>query len=295
MKIQSKNRTSKTILALAVLATLSLGDVPAAYKETLSTGAGSSLGPSAKEDLGDIHESNLEPFKPTFRSSFSANGSYTSNARMQGSHSSSDFIFQPTLEAGVNIPLGHGFDLDLVARIESATYLARGARNFFGASGGATLSYTYDTKLPRIFIGAEPYWYGQMDGDRISSAIGLTAGIDHSYVINRGRSVVFGGYQFYRYFAAPSRDERDAHQVILGLTHQFRTNLFGQIFYSVRYEDFDTRNYTDFRHAAGVSLLYQFSENVFGTITGTYVQEIASDDIHDYSAVGLTLGVTWQF
>jgi len=127
-----------------------------------------------------------------------------------------------------------------------------------------------------------------MDADRLSSAIGLTAGIDHSYVFNRGHSVAFGGYQFYRYFAAPSRDERDAHQVLLGVTHQFRSNLFGQIFYSVRYEDFDTRNYTDF-------LLYQFSQNVFGTVTGTYVQEIASDDIHDYSSVGLTLGVTWQF
>ncbi len=280
------------IFSLAAVA-IALSPVQAGYEETLS--AGSYLSDSARADLGDIREVNTQAFQPTFRSSFRADGTFTSNARLQGSHSSSDLIFQPTLEAGMNIPLGQGFDFDLVGRIENATYADHGSRSFFGASGGATLTYRLATRLPRFYIGAEPYWYGRMDGDRLSSALALTAGTDHDWTFNRGRTVAFGGYQFSRYYAAPSRDDRDAHQVLVGVTHQLRDRLFIQPFYSIRYEDFSTRDRSDVRHAFGTSLLYQFTENIFGNMTGTYLHNASSDDLFDYTSAGLTLGVTVQF
>lgn len=286
----------KQLFAILALAGITLSTSSAAYKETLTSGAGgSTLDQSAREDLGNIREVNKEAFKPKFRARVTANGSYTTNSRLQGSHSSSDFLFQPTIEGGVNIPLGHGFDLDLVARIESVTYASRSAKNFFGASGAATLSYKYRNNVPRIYIGAEPYWYGQMDADRIASAIAVTAGTDHAIVFNRGHTVAFGGYQFYRYFAAPGLDNRDANQILVGLTHELKRNLFGQAFYSIRYENFRSRNHSDVRNVGGISLLYQVSENVFGTLTGTYIHNNSSDDIYSYSSAGLTLGVTWQF
>ncbi len=280
---------------LAVTLCFAGSNLSAAYKETLSASSGAILDSSAREDLGDIREVNSERFKPTFRSRFSANGTFTSNARLQGSHSSSDLIFQPTLEGGLNLPLGAGFDLDLVGRIENATYVTRSARSFVGASGAATLSYRYNPRIPRVYVGTEPYWYGQLDADRLSSAISLTAGTDHEWAFNRGRSVAFGGYQFSRYFAAPSRDDRDAHQVLVGVTHQLRERLFAQAFYSIRYEDFDNRDRSDVRHAWGTSLLYQVSENIFGNLTGTYVHNASSDDLWSYTSAGVTLGVTFQF
>lgn len=285
-------RTSFIFLAAVSLAGSNLS---AAFKETLSSSSGAILNQSAREDLGDIREVNRDAFKPTYRTRFTANGTFTTNARLQGSHSTSDFIFQPTLEAGMNMPLGRGFDLDLVGRIENATYATRGARSFFGASGAATLGFRFNQQTPRFYVGTEPYWYGQMDGDRLSSAISLTAGTDHEWAFNRGLSLAFGGYQFSRYFAAPSRDDRDAHQVLVGVAHQLRAQLFAQTFYSIRYENFDRRDRSEVRHAFGASLLYQVSEHVFGNLTGTYVYNASTDDIADYASAGLTLGVTFQF
>lgn len=256
----------------------------------------SSQSDETKEDIGDIHPEGTGSILSRFRATASMRGEYTSNARLSGNHGSSDFLYLPTMEVGFNQPFGHGISLDISTRAETVVYASNHDRGFWGFSGAATLDYRYRTNLPRIYVGVEPYRYVGFDtGDSVAEALALTTGVDHDWAINKGRSLIFAGYNFTNYYASPSLDDRDTHRVILGFTHQFRPALFGQIFYSYQYTDYQTVSRHDSRNIAGLSVTYQFTQHLFTSLFVNFVDSDSSLGAASYQGVNGGLGLTYQF
>jgi|GEM_PF-1322549 len=261
------------------------------------------------EDLGEISASDSAgrevdgksmpepaPLKRNFRFNVSARGDYTSNAKLSGNHASSDLIGLPTLEAGYNVALGQHFTFDLAGKVEAAIFSDHSDRGFVGYSANATLDYRPRPGLPRIYISAEPYRYDNFDiGDSITQAIGFAAGTDYGYAFNNGRSLVYGGYNFARYLSDPSIDDRNSHRVVIGLAHQFRSNLTGQIFYAWQYNDFVEVSRHDSRHLVGASLIYTISERWLGTFSTSFADNDSNAERASYQSVNASFGVTLQF
>ena len=142
----------------------------------------------------------------------------------------------------------------------------------------------------------EPYDYASFDtGDRVASAIALTAGVDHGYFVNHGKTLLFGGYKFSHFFADPSADNRDSHRLTVGLSHQFRPALYGQLFYSYQYTDFINFPRSDSRNVLGLNLVYQFNKHLFGSITGNFVDNESSRERARYHNALIGAAVTWQY
>ncbi|MGB8170887.1 MAG: outer membrane beta-barrel protein [Chthoniobacteraceae bacterium] len=261
------------------------------------------------EDLGEISPSGdagsesdgksmspPEAIKGKFRVNVSARGEYTSNAKLSGDHSSSDFIGLPTVEGGYNVALGKHFTFDLAAKVESGLYADNQDRGFAGYSANATLDYRPKTGLPRIYVSAEPYRYDSFDtGDRITQAVGVSTGTDWGISFNAGRSVAFVGYNYGHYFADPSIDNRNSHRVVVGLAHQLRQNLTGQLFYAWQYNDYTDIERHDSRNLVGVNFVCAITKNLFGSFTTSFVDNDSSFDRASYQSVTASLGLTLQF
>lgn len=303
MKARSIFITTATIGSLAVSA---IAQDPRSYSYQSSAKAQSA---DEIEDLGEISASDSAgregdgksipepaPLKRKFRFNVTARGEFTSNAKLSGDHSSGDILGLPTIEAGYNVALGKYFTFDLAAKVESAIFGDHNDRSFIGYSANATLDFRPRPGLPRIYISAEPYRYDSFDtGDLLTQAIGLAAGTDWGYAFNNGRSLLYGGYNFERYLADPSIDNRNAHRVVVGLAHQLRSNLTGQLFYAWQYNDFIDASRHDSRHLVGVNLIYTFSERWLGTLSTSFVDNDASVDRASYQSVNAGLGLTLQF
>src|SRR5688572_2257584 len=116
------------------------------------------------EDIGEIDEKQgLKSFRDKLRFNVTARGAYTTNALLDGSHSSSDVLFLPTVEAGFRTPLGEKFTFDLSTKLESAIYSKYDDRGFVGYSAMATLDYRFKKGLPRVYASLEPYRYDSFD------------------------------------------------------------------------------------------------------------------------------------
>ena len=272
-----------------------------------------SYGTSAKtqsadeiEDIGDISDTGGQAegksmpeapgAKGKFRVNVTARGEYTSNAKLSGNHSSSDFIGLPTIEGGYNVGFGKHITFDLSTKVESGIYADNSDRSFIGYSANATLDYRPKPNMPRIYVTAEPYRYDSFDtGDRITQAIGVAAGTDWGVSFNAGRSVAFIGYNYGRYFADPGIDSRNTHRIVVGLAHQLRQNLTGQLFYSWQFNDYTDIDRHDSRNMAGLNLVYSFSRNWFGSFTTSFVDSDSDFDRASYQSVTGALGLTWQF
>ncbi|HEV7866958.1 MAG TPA: outer membrane beta-barrel protein [Chthoniobacteraceae bacterium] len=261
------------------------------------------------EDLGEITAADEggaesdgkstpvpEELKKKFRFNVSTRAEYTSNARLTGNHSSSDLLFLPTIEAGYNTSLGKYFTFDLATRIESGLFTEHGERAFWGYSAIATLDYRPRPNLPRVYVSAEPYRFDSLDtGDKITQAVGLSAGTDWGIGFNSGRSLVFAGYIYSHYFSDPSIDDRHTHRATIGLAHQLRQNLIGQLFYTFQYNDFTEISRRDSKHVLGANLVYQFSERLFGTLTSNFIDNDSNSEFASYQAVTAGVGLTLQF
>jgi len=236
------------------------------------------------------------PIKTKFRFNVTTRAQFTSNAELSGNHGSGDFMGLPTLEAGYNVALGKSFTFDLSGRIESAIYADHSDRSFVGYSANATLDYRPFVGLPRVYVSAEPYRYDSFDiGNSITQAIGMSAGTDWGHAFNTGRSLIYGGYNFARYIADPSIDDRTSHRIVVGLAHQLRSNLVGQIFYAWQYNDFIEVSRHDSRNLAGVNLIYTFADNWLGTFSTSFVDSDSNEARASYQSVNASLGVTLQF
>jgi Putative beta-barrel porin 2 len=250
---------------------------------------------SQLEDLGEIVEAE-GGIASKFRAGVNIKGDYTSNALLTGRHDSSDFIFFPVIDIGYTQPLGPHFSLDIAAKGELGLYGDNDQRNFVGYSMKTTLDWHPKPNAPRLFVAVEPYRYDNLDvGDLITQAVGFYAGTDWGYAFNNGRSLFFAGYTFSTYVADPSVDTRNAHRIVVGLTHQIRDKLTGTLFYAWQYSDFTHFDRHDSKHLIGLNLIYQFHQNWFGTLSGSFADNDSDINIATYQAAGASVGVTYQF
>lgn len=250
------------------------------------------------EDIGEIEPSEGEGAvgKPKFRANVGARAEFSTNAKLTGDHGSGDLIFFPQIEVGFNLPLRHNFSFDIAAKIESGVYTQEQDHGFVGYSIISTLDWRPKLNWPRIYVGAEPYHYTNFDtGERLTEAIGLTAGTDWGYSLNKGYSMVFVGYSFTHYAADPSIDDRSVNRAIVGISHQFNSRLFGTLFYQFAYSDFTAISREDYRHLVGGNLTYQFTEKLFGSVVSSFADNDSSQDLASYQSFNLSLGVTLQF
>jgi len=233
--------------------------------------------------------------KGKFRFNVTARAEYTSNAKLSGNNSSSDFIGLPTIEGGYNVALGKYFTFDLSTKVESGIYADNGSHDFVGYSANATLDFRPKPGLPRVYITAEPYRYDNFDGDLITEAIGVEAGTDWGYSFNSGHSVAYLGYNYGHYFADPGMDDRNSHRIVVGIAHQLRQNLTAQLFYAWQYNDYTDIERHDSRNLVGLNFVYAFSKNWFGTLSTSFVDNDSNFEHASYQSVTAALGLTLQF
>lgn len=247
------------------------------------------------EDIGVIDAAE-GPAAGKFRAQIGAKSEFTSNAKLSGRHSSGDVLWMPSFEAGYASPLGNGFSIDIAAKIEAVLYSDNVERAFIGYSVPTTLDWRPNADAPRVYITLEPYRYDSFDtGGLITQAIALGGGTDWGKAFNSGKSLFFTGYSFMQYWADPTMDSRNTHRGVVGLTHQLANQLFGQAFYSYSYTDYTDIGRYDSKHILGLSLTYQFNRSLFGTLTGSFVDNDSSDGRASYQAAGGSIGFTYQF
>jgi len=273
-------------------------------KDTNSLSASASgnfkpLAPEQKEDLGDLKPAPGEQPGIKTRASFSTKVEYTTNSLMVGNHGSGDMLWMPTLELGANIPISQKLDFDVLGRAESIGYTRNNDHGFIGFSGAATLGYRYQPKWPRLYVGAEPYFYNSFsmfDNKRSTiDAVGAEAGIDQSVAVNNGFTLLFGGYQYSQWFTSPTIDSRDQHRIILGVSQQFRPSLFGQLFYSFQYSHYHNADRNDLRHIVGGSLIYLFNDHLSANLSAGFADNDSTVNFGSYQEANIGLGLLWQF
>lgn len=249
-----------------------------------------------QEDIGDIKPAPEDSELPRFRATGQMISEFTSNAKLSGNHTSGDVFWLPSVEVGYNVPLDKHFSLDALLKTDTVLYSGYFDRSFYGFTGMTTLDYRWSQTSPRIYADIEPYWYQNYDsGDTLSSAIGFAGGIDHGIAINRGFSLLFWGYKFTDYEASPSADSRYQNRILLGITHQLRPGLYGQIYYSWQYSDYFNESRHDSRHVVGASLSYQVTKSLFGSFTTSLVDNDSNHRVASYQALTVALAATWQF
>lgn len=289
-------------ITLVLLLTLGVAaSATAQDRKTYSYSTSSATGKqSAKEieDIGEIEESKggIDSFRDKLRFNIQARGAYTTNAKLDGSHGSSDVLFLPTIEAGFRTPLGKHFTFDLATKIESAIYAKYDDRSFIGYSAMATLDYRIKKGLPRFYATIEPYRYDSFDtGDLMTQAIGFTGGTDWGFAFNGGRTLGFVGYSFTDYLSDPNIDSRLVQRAVVGVAHQIRSNITGQLYYVYQYSDFTDFDRQDNKHTVAGNLVYQFSERWFGNVTASWVNNDSDQNNASYESFSTTLGFTIQF
>src|SRR5581483_48701 len=253
-----------------------------------TTGAMSvTLSASEKEDVGDIRPAPPDTLLSHLRANVQAREEYVTNAKLLGNHGSSDFLTMPTAEVGFNHKLGHGFSIDLIARSESTIYADHGSRSFWGFSGSGFVDWRGKPAWPRLFAGVEPYHYDSYDtGHRLAEALGVSTGIDNGWVFNQHRTLLTVGYKFTTYFASPSQDDRDAHRVIVGITHEFRPRVYGQLFYQYQYSDYDNEHRHDSRNIVGLNFIYELTSHLYGSFGADFIDNNSNYHLATYQNVG---------
>jgi hypothetical protein len=252
-----------------------------------------------QEDLGDLKPAPGEEPGIKTRASFSTKVEYTSNALMLGNHGSGDVLWLPTLELGANIPISQKLDFDILGRAETIAYTRNSDRGFMGFSGAATLGYRYQPNWPRVYIGAEPYFYNSFstfENERSTiDAVSVEAGIDHSIAINNGFTLLFGGYQYSQWFSSPSIDSRDQHRILVGVSQQLRTSLFAQLFYSFQYSHYHNLGRDDLRHVAGGSLIYLINDHWSANLSAGFADNDSNVNYGSYQEANVGFGLLFQF
>ncbi len=278
-----------SLIALAAL-------IPASPVRAGSSLSSSGLTAAQIEDLGDIVEATEDTVKSKFRATVNAKGEFTSNALLTGHHDSNDFVFLPVIDVGYTHQLGPKFSIDLAAKVELGLYSNHDERAFVGYSVKTTLDYHPVPNLPHFYIGVEPYRYDSTDlGERITQAIGFSVGTDWGYAFNQGHSLFFTGYSYTGYVADPTSDTRNTHKLVLGLSHQFRSNLTGNLFYALQYNDFVNFDRHDWKQLAGLNIIYQLHQDWFATLSGAFADNDSDQNMATYQSVSGAFGVTCQF
>jgi hypothetical protein len=282
-------------ILIAAVALLPFGAVQAAA-DGKSFSATDGKSSSVEEDIGDMSkEAGDGAVTSRFRFNVQTRAEYVTNARLQGDHDDSDFLLLPKIEAGYNLPLGKGLSLDFLGRLEAIGYLSDEDRSIYGASGAVTLGYQPKVNWPRFYGAVEPYHYDSASGDTDAEAVAFVGGVEQEHVLNAGRTLLWGGYQFSNFQADPGLDNRNSHRGIIGVTHQLRPNMFGQLYYSYQFTTFRQYDRDDYRHLAGATFLYQFTDRCFGSVSATFIDNDSEFSTANYQNFALGAGLSYQF
>ena len=265
-------------------------------KNAMASTGNVTLSESQKEDVGDIHPAGPDTFLSHVHANAQTQGEYVTNAKLLGNNSSSDFLTIPTVELRYNAPLLRGFSVDAVARSESTIYSDNGSRSFWGFSGSGFLDWRYQPKAPRLFVGIEPYFYNSFDTEhRLAEAFAISTGIDQGFVFNQHRTLFTVGYKFSNYYASPGLDDRDAHQVTVGFTHQFRPALYGQLFYQFQYSNYDNESRHDSRNIVGLNFIYEITSHLYATLGTDFIDNDSNIGLASYQNFTVHAGLALQY
>jgi hypothetical protein len=249
-----------------------------------------------KEDLGNIQPASTAGFASYFHGQASLNMQYTSNAPLYHTHDDADFIIIPSVEEGVVAPLNEQFKFDAAVRLEDFTYVSHQSLGFWGFSSNADLEYRYKPNWPRIYVGTEPYYYFSYDtGGRLTSAIGPVAGMDQSYSINRGKTLLLLAYHFGQYYSEPSLDTRQSHTFTIALTQQIKPDLYGQVYYQWQYSKYSIFGRDEDRNVVGVSLIHQLSPTSFLSAFFNFVDNASNNSLAKYTTLNSGLSLVYQY
>ncbi|HEX4086958.1 MAG TPA: hypothetical protein VHY22_18730 [Chthoniobacteraceae bacterium] len=256
----------------------------------------SPLPEKVQEDIGDIRPAEQAPWTSYFHGEAAINGQYVSNAPLYHSHDNGDFLIAPMLQGSFTMPLDKHFTLNLDSRIEDFTYASHQTLGFWGFSGDSLIEYRYKPAAPRIYAGMSPYYYwSYATGDRLTSAIGPVAGIDQSFSINRGKTLLYAGYEFGEYYSSPGIDSRQSHTVTVSLTQQLRRDYYAQVYWQLQYSDYWVYGRDETRDVFGVSVIHQFNPHTFASVFVNYVDNASNNTLAKYTTVNSGVSMVWQF
>jgi len=256
----------------------------------------SPLPEKVQEDIGDIRPAENAPFSSYFHGQATVNTEYTSNAPLYHGRDEADFLIAPAFQASFSAPLDKHFRIDLAARLEDFTYASHQDLGFWGFSGNADIEYRYKPSWPRIYAGAEPYYYlTYATGNRLTTAIGPVAGVDQTLSINRGKTLLLMGYHFGDYFSSPGIDTRQSHTVTAALTQQLQRDLYAQLYWQLQYSRFTTYGRDELRDIVGVSLIHQFTPQTFISLFLNYVDNASNNSLAKYETVNAGVSLVWQY
>jgi hypothetical protein len=246
---------------------------------------------AVENDIGTIGVAEEAPAPEAgFRADVRAKMDYRTNAGFQGATGSADVLWLPAVEVGYNLPLSHGFSLDVSARIDGAFYSQYDVNNFMAYGGTAFLDWRHRPAYPRLYVGVEPYYFqGFNGGGLIQEAIGVRTGFDHGIPFYHGRMLFFYGVEYAAFFANPNLNTRNRLDATAGLMYQITPSLFVQGFYSYQFNNYWVMDRNDSRSVASLSLIYRFTPQLSGAIQGDYVNNgsVLSDFSYQSSGVGV--------
>jgi hypothetical protein len=249
-----------------------------------------------QEDLGDIRPEAAAGPLSFLHVQATLNGQYTSNAALYHSKDDADFLIAPALQAGFAAPLSKHFSVDLEARLEDFTYSSNQKLGFWGFSGDADLEYRYKPAWPRIYAGTDPYYYfSYANGNRLTTAIGPVAGLDQTFSINRGKTLLYAGCEFGQYYASPGIDTRRSHTVTVSLTQQLQRDYYAQLYWQLQCSDYTTFGREETRDVIGLSVIHQFNPHTFASVFVNYVDNASSNSLAKYTTVNTGVSLEWQY
>lgn len=252
---------------------------------------------AVQNDIGTIGEAEESaPPEAGFRADVRAKMEYRTNAAFDGATGPADTLWMPAVELGYNIPLSHGFSIDLTARVDGVFYSQYDDNNFIAYDGTAFLDWRYRPTYPRLYVGAEPYYFQGFDGGGlIQEAIGVRTGFDHGIPFWHGRMLFFYGAEYAAFFANPDLNTRNRIDATAGLMYQVTPQFFVQSFYSYQFNNYWVMDRNDSRNIVSVSLIYRFTPQLTGTIQGDYVNNGSDLGEFNYQSSGVGVMLGYEF
>jgi hypothetical protein len=249
-----------------------------------------------QEDLGDIRAASNAPFWSYFSGQATVNTEYTSNAQLYHSHNEGDLLIAPSMEGSFGVPLNKYFRATATVRVEDFTYADHSDLGFWGFSGDGEIEYRYRPAWPRIYAGVVPYYYfAYSNGNKLTSAIAPVIGVDQSISINRGKTLLYMGYEFGEYFSSPDIDTRGSHTFTTSLTQQIQHDLYGQIYWQLQYSQYNVFGRDELRNVVGGNLIHQFNPQTYVALFVNYVDNASNNSTAKYESTNVGVSFVWQY
>lgn len=103
------------------------------------------------------------------------------------------------------------------------------------------------------------------------------------------------GYHFSSYISFPAADNRNTHRLTVGLTHQIRPSLYGQLYYSYQYGDYTSAPRHDSRNLFGLNLVHRITNHWSANASVYFSNNDSNVARASYQTVGIGIGSSYQF